>query len=139
MCLLNSTLHPVESCFSALGRIHASASRPFLSTTLGRWQRTKGVGAAKSEAWGLSETEWRRYRSLTESIRDSISPPTISPIEVLGIHARDGLERRRYAEAWARTMREDVDRILAFQRDPSGCYISPAATARYSNNGKRQS
>ena len=60
---------------------------------------------ARAEVWGLSETEWRRYRSLMDGIRGSISPPTISPIEVLGIHARDAAERLRYAEAWARMMR----------------------------------
>lgn len=72
---------------------------------------------ARSRAWGLSETEWQRYKLLMQGIRGSISPPTISPIEVLGIHARDAEERRRYAELWARAMREDVDRILAFQHD----------------------
>jgi integrating conjugative element protein (TIGR03759 family) len=60
--------------------------------------------------------EWHRYKQLMQGIRGSISPSTISPIEVLGIHARDEAERQRYAEAWARAMREDVDRILAFQR-----------------------
>lgn len=71
---------------------------------------------ARSRAWGLSEAEWQRYKLLMQGIRGSISPPTISPIEVLGIHARNEEERRRYAELWARAMREDVDRILAFQR-----------------------
>ena len=66
--------------------------------------------------WGLSETEWRRYQSLMQGIRGSVSPATISPIEVLGIHARDESERRRYAEAWAQAMWEDAERILAFQR-----------------------
>ena len=70
---------------------------------------------ARSRLWELSETEWRRYKLLMQGIRGSISPPTISPIEVLGIHARDQDERRRYAEMWARAMREDVSRILAFQ------------------------
>ena len=45
-----------------------------------------------------------------------MSPETISPIEVLGIHARDDAERRRYAERWAQAMWEDAERILAFQR-----------------------
>ena len=49
--------------------------------------------ATRAKAWGLSETEWRRYQSLMQGIRGSISPPTTSPIEVLGIHARDELER----------------------------------------------
>jgi len=82
---------------------------------------------ARSRAWGLSETEWQRYKLLMQGIRGSISPPTISPVEVLGIHARNADERRRYAELWARAMREDVDRILAFQRayDDAGKRLYP--------------
>ena len=70
---------------------------------------------ARARVWYLSETEWQRYQQLMQGIRGSISPSTISPIEVLGIHARDEAERQQYAEAWARAMREDVDRILSFQ------------------------
>jgi len=83
--------------------------------------------AARAELWGLTETEWRRYRTLMQGIRGSISPPTLSPIEVLGIHARDEAERRRYAEAWVRAMREDVARVLAFQRayDEAGRRLYP--------------
>ena len=71
----------------------------------------------RSRAWQLSETEWHRYQSLMLGIRGSVSVDNLSPIEVLGIHARDAAERRRYAEAWARAMREDAERILAFQRE----------------------
>ena len=70
---------------------------------------------ARARLWDLSETEWRRYKQLMQGVRGSISPSTISPIEVLGIHARDEAERQRYAEVWARAMYEDADRILAFQ------------------------
>ena len=82
---------------------------------------------ARSRAWGLSETDWQRYKLLMQGIRGSISPPTISSIGVLRIHARDEDERRRYAELWARAMREDVDRILAFQRayDDAGKRLYP--------------
>ena len=46
---------------------------------------------------------------------------------MLGIHARDETERQRYADAWARAMHEDVDRILAFQRayDAAGKRLYP--------------
>jgi integrating conjugative element protein (TIGR03759 family) len=71
---------------------------------------------ARARLWELSETEWQRYQQLMQGIRGSISPATLSPIEVLGIHARDEAERERYAEAWARALHEDADRILAFQR-----------------------
>ena len=73
------------------------------------------VEKTRAEAWDLSDIEWQRYRALMEGIRGSISPATLSPIEVLGIHARDEGERRRYAERWARLMRDDAERILAFQ------------------------
>ena len=81
----------------------------------------------RAHLWDLSEVEWQRYEQLMQGIRGSISPSTISPIEVLGIHARDEAERQRYAEVWARAMREDVDRILAFQHayDAAGKHLYP--------------
>ena len=81
----------------------------------------------RARIWDLSETEWRRYKQLMQGVRGSISPATLSPIEVLGIHARDEAERQRYAEIWARAMHEDVDRILAFQRayDAAGKRLYP--------------
>jgi integrating conjugative element protein (TIGR03759 family) len=69
----------------------------------------------RARTWHLSEPEWQRYRQLMQGIRGSISPETISPIEVLGIHSRDEAERQRYAERWAQTMHEDAERILVFQ------------------------
>jgi len=70
---------------------------------------------ARARTWNLSEPEWQRYRQLMQGIRGSISPGTISPIEVLGIHARDEAERQRFAERWAQTMHDDAERILTFQ------------------------
>lgn len=69
----------------------------------------------RARSWNLSEMEWQRYQQLMDGVRGSISPETISPIEVLGIHARDESERQRYAERWAQIMHEDAERILAFQ------------------------
>ncbi len=73
------------------------------------------VARARADLWSLSAVEWQRYESLMSGVRGSISPASISPIEVLGIHARDNAERQKYAERWARVMHEDVERILAFQ------------------------
>jgi integrating conjugative element protein (TIGR03759 family) len=70
----------------------------------------------QAQRWQLTEAEWRHYQSLMEGIRGSLSVATISPVEVLGIHARDEAERRRYAERWAQLMHEDAERVLAFQR-----------------------
>lgn len=77
---------------------------------------------ARAREWGLDAGEWQRYRTLMQGLRASISPSTISPIEVLGIHARNPAERRRYAEQWARAMHEDVERILAFERAYQAAY-----------------
>jgi len=106
------------------------ASSPVVATDIASTQVKETGQAASSTAantlsetdrvrartWGLSETEWRRYKQLMQGVRGSISPSTISPIEVLGIHARDQAERRRYAQVWARAMHEDASRILAFQQ-----------------------
>ncbi len=66
--------------------------------------------------WGISAAEYARYEELMKGIRGSISPDTISPIEVLGIHAQNEMERRKYARLWADMMEEDTQRVLAFQR-----------------------
>lgn len=89
--------------------------------------RLTPVEKARARHWDLTDEEWDRYQSLMRGIRGSVSPARISPIEVLGIHARDDAERRRYAEAWAKAMREDVERVLAFQRayDEAGQRLFP--------------
>ena len=69
-----------------------------------------------AQQWELTAAEWQRYQQLMQGIRGSLSLPTISPIEVLGIHARNDAERRRYAEQWARLLYRDAERVLAFQR-----------------------
>jgi integrating conjugative element protein (TIGR03759 family) len=108
LCLLLLVATPVlgQSTSTTKTRTvpHAAVTTP-LSTT----------EQARSEAWNLSEIEWHRYQALLLGIRGSVSPANLSPIEVLGIHARDSAERRAYAERWARVMRDDTERILAFQ------------------------
>lgn len=95
---------------------------------------TAFVSPFRREAWGLSETEWQRYLTLMQGIRGAISPKTLSPIEVLGIHAETEAERRDYAKRFARLMQEDAERLLAFQQaydqawrelDPAGRLIDP--------------
>jgi integrating conjugative element protein (TIGR03759 family) len=71
---------------------------------------------SRAQQWDLTKTEWQRYKTLMQGIRGSISPATISPIEVLGIHAESEADRRKYAERWAQILRDDTEQILAFQR-----------------------
>lgn len=73
--------------------------------------------ARNAQDWGLDPAEWTRYQGLMRGLRGSLSAERISPIEVLGIHARSAEERRRYAEAWVQTLHEDTARVLAFERD----------------------
>ena len=65
--------------------------------------------------WQLDNKEWQRYQVLMKGIRGSISPKNISPIEVLGIHARNDAERNKYARIWAKMMYEDATHVLVFQ------------------------
>ncbi len=104
--------YPVVAANLSQLQIRETGQRDSFTTT----NNLSETDLARARVWELSETEWRRYQQLMQGIRGSISPSTISPIEVLGIHARDEAERQQYVEAWARAMREDVDRILAFQR-----------------------
>lgn len=68
------------------------------------------------EQWALTETEWQRYLTLLQGIRGSISPRSLSPLEVLGIHAETSKERKKYARLWAKLLREDTEKTLAFQK-----------------------
>jgi integrating conjugative element protein (TIGR03759 family) len=122
--MINALLLPVALLIAASATTSARAAEvgsPQTQSTRIETVRTDQTSLsrtdiARARVWGLSETEWRRYQSLMQGIRGSVSPETISPIEVLGIHARDEAERRRYAERWAQAMWEDAERILAFQR-----------------------
>jgi hypothetical protein len=65
------------------------------------------VNALETEL-GSAERKVQRLEKAAEQpkiLRGSISPSSLSPIEVLGIHARNGEERRRYADQWAMMMR----------------------------------
>ena len=66
--------------------------------------------------WDLDRRELARAEALQEGFRRYISDRQITPLEVLGIHARTDAERNRYARRWAKLMIEDAERVLAFQR-----------------------
>jgi hypothetical protein len=66
------------------------------------------------QIWGLSQEEMARAKVLLQGPRASFSVANLSPIEALGIHARNDAERRKYAEMMARMVEEDVKRSLAW-------------------------
>ena len=67
-----------------------------------------------AQIWNLSSEEMIRAKVLLEGPRKSFSVANLSPIEALGIHARNDAERRKYAELFARAFHADVDRSLAW-------------------------
>lgn len=96
---------------------HSQTRTTTTSATTAQASQTQVESADHSAArhWGLTIDDYRRYQALMKGVRGAISDPRISPIEVLGIHARDDAERRKYAEMFARLMAEDTQRVLQFQ------------------------
>lgn len=69
------------------------------------------------QMWGLSQEEMRRAKILAQGPRANFSVERISPLEILGIHARSDAERRQYAERLARIFHADVERSIAWDRE----------------------
>lgn len=69
-----------------------------------------------AQIWGLSNEEMVRAKVLLKGPRAAFSVENLSPVEALGIHARDEKERVKYAEMFARALQADVERSLAWQR-----------------------
>ena len=69
-----------------------------------------------AQIWNLSQEEMIRAKVLLEGPRKSFSVANLSPIEALGIHARNDAERRKYAELFARAFHADVERSLAWNQ-----------------------
>ena len=70
---------------------------------------------SRANEWGLSLDEFHRSQSLLRGFTGSVADTRITPIEVLGIHAKDDTERDRYAEKFARFMFDYVDRAMKFE------------------------
>lgn len=69
-----------------------------------------------AQTWSLTIPEIRRARMLMQGPRGTFSSPQLSPIEALGIHARNDAERAHYARLFARASYEDTLRVLAWSR-----------------------
>lgn len=100
-----------------VGLAQAQTRTTTTSATTAQATPTQAESTDQSAAryWGLTLEDYRRYQALMKGVRGALSDPRISPIEVLGIHARDDAERRKYAEMFARLMAEDTQRVLQFQ------------------------
>ena len=110
--LLASAAMPSGAVDTAQTAANPSRDADSASATHGE---SASLGQFSREQWNLSEAEWTRYQTLMRGMRGSVSPATLSPVEVLGIHAQTEAERKDYARRWAKLMHEDAARILAFQ------------------------
>ena len=134
---MNSRVAGLVSILSLLGVAMSVNAEESLETNTTQSQITDTVNVKTPllplkkpvpESRDSPKPEWRRYRSLMWKEPRAVSvKSTISPIEVLGIHAEDAVERDRYAETWARMMRRTVARILAFQH----AYVTRPVTASF--------
>ncbi len=64
--------------------------------------------------WGLTDDEMQRAQLLLRGPRAAFSVANLTPMEALGIHARNAAERKRYAELFAKAHHQDTERVLAW-------------------------
>jgi hypothetical protein len=112
--------------------VHSFAADQSTQTTVSETSATaagKSVGSAKeigtnlsaselatAQLWGISAQEMQRAVQLMRGPRGSFSVANISPLEVLGIHAKTDAERQRYAELFAQAYVTDVNRSIAWAK-----------------------
>ena len=78
----------------------------------------------ESARWQLSEEEYSRYLELMKGPRGSFSVPGITPVEVLGIHAKTPAERAKYAALWVDLYKADTARVLEFQNTVHSVWLA---------------
>lgn len=78
--------------------------------------RLNATDLMSANIWGLTNEEMLRAKVLMMGPRKAFSVENLSPIEALGIHARNEAERKKYAEMFVRAFRADVERSLAWNR-----------------------
>ena len=74
-----------------------------------------GDSQRRAAVWGLSAEDWARYEELMRG-RRGVWTPDADPLLVLGAHARNDAERRRYAEAFVLAEHARVEGELVFER-----------------------
>lgn len=121
-----TTMKPVLLLLAVLAADAAAQSPSGASTVVRSQQPTAitqtDVQVTSSQAsdliarqvWGLTVDELERAKMLLKGPRANFSVPNLSPVEALGIHARNDAERRKYAEKFARAQHEDTERVLAW-------------------------
>jgi hypothetical protein len=88
------------------------ATNPLLQTGLA----ASSNDATLAKLWGITVPEVQRARALMLGPRGAFSSPQISPLEILGIHARNDAERERYARLFAAISYDDTQRMLLWSK-----------------------
>lgn len=79
-------------------------------------EKQEGIAVNKNaKEWGLTTHEWLRYQKLKQGRRGVLSP-SLDPITLLGIEARNNEERLHFAELSVKHDFQRVEAELAFQR-----------------------
>jgi len=87
-----------------------------------RHTETTSVEVEKTAAaWGISTSEYRRFKEIMAGRRGSWTPDA-DPILALGTHATSQAEMRSYAEKYVKQEFERTERELAFQREVSAAW-----------------
>lgn len=107
--MLSAGVGAVETASTQIGRTQLNPGMPMPS-------EQQAHDLALAQIWGLSVEEIQRARHLSQqgTPRAAFSASNISPIEVLGIHAATAAERQRYATLFAKALRADTERVLAW-------------------------
>jgi len=106
-------------------QIGATQTAPVATTvTTSEAARQQAADLEQARTWGVTTEEIQRARVLMQpgSARAAFSAPNISPVEVLGIHARTAAERQKYAELFAKALHADTERIVAWMGTYSVIY-----------------
>jgi len=79
-------------------------------------QSKKSEPSVQASAWGLTDRQYQTYLSLMEEGQAKYFWKDLDPVMVLGLSAKNSAERDRYAEQYAKLMRDRVTAELAWSQ-----------------------
>lgn len=115
--LISTCLHSADATYTQSSVTQFGARQAAAANGRGLQQTATQVDAyeqMQSQMWGLNIDEVRRAELLMKGPRGAFSASNITPVEVLGIHARSDAERQKYAEQFARILHADTERVLTW-------------------------
>jgi len=80
----------------------------------------------EANRWRITTEEYQQYLEAIKGPRGRLSDPGITPIEVLGIEAKNSAERERFARLWVDMIRHDTAKTLAYTRSVHDAWLAIA-------------